>query len=387
MLVSKAEMTALKITNNYMDTSAKMLAGEQGFVFGELLERGYLKLNNDRSCLRLTRAGAEILRCAGVAVKEYVPQSGRVLERRLQGSQVALYLCNLGIDVFLTKMPTSITEPAYLASAELRRQKCSNVLGMSKFLGLLYTTAETYAVYNVSDSAEKFFPTTDEDIFTRELIRANAPAKILYVSEQSLVEMAQTFVQTDSAEKRAEKVKHGCTFYQAIKRFTAPVSLLSLHKSENQMRIMLTEDYKMRLAKFMLDTGCSPVVADFVDAKFADGYFIVFIDFDVKRLEQALAVIKELHILVLTEQLSALEILLKNRKSQRRDEPQRAGLPDRRANLDTNRIETYAIDARKAFEILEIPEPENMNLVQYTTKEGVGVIANKVTNHKTKKHV
>jgi hypothetical protein len=362
MLMSKAEMAALWVIGEYMDAPAKMLEGRQGFTLSTLLQQGFLKHNRERTCLRLSGEGAEILRLTGVEVKEYGLRSkGRILERRLQNTEVALFFSEAGVDVFAKEIPQQIAEPMYLSAAIFRRQKCANVLGMSKFLGLLYTLAETYAVYNVSDTAEKFFPTTDEDIFTRELIRANAPAKILYVSEQSLVEMAQAVVQTPPAEKG----KNGCTFYQAIKRFNVPVSLLSISDkaSENQMRIMLTEDYKMRLARFMLDTGCSPIVADFIDAKFADGYFIVFIDFDVKRLEQALRVIKELHILVLTEQLSALEILLKNRKA-----------------------ETYAIDAHKAFEILEIPEPEDMNLAQYKTEEGVGVIANKVTTHKTKKH-
>jgi hypothetical protein len=362
MLISKAEMAVLRIVGLYMDAPAKMPTGTWGLALDSLQKFGYLKANRAGTSLRLTGAGAEILECAGLKTRTETrtQKEGRVLERRLQNTELALYLCNLGIDVFLAKMPKSTLEPAYLASAELRRQKSSNVLGMSKFLGLLYAPAETYAVYNVADAAEKFYPATDEDVFTRELICANAPAKILYVSEQSLVEIAQAVVESPPAEKG----KQSCTFFQAIERFNVPVSLLSFHKSESQMRIILTADYKQKLAKFMLDTGCSPVVADFVDAKFAGGYFIVFIDFDVKRLEQALRVIKDLHILVLTEQLAALEVLLKNRKA-----------------------ETYAIDAQKAFEILEIPEPQNMNLIQYKTEEGVGVIASKSNNRKTKKHV
>jgi hypothetical protein len=40
MLVSKAEMTALKIVGAHMETSAKMLAGEWQFPFEQLLAFG-----------------------------------------------------------------------------------------------------------------------------------------------------------------------------------------------------------------------------------------------------------------------------------------------------------------------------------------------------------
>jgi hypothetical protein len=350
MLVSKAEMSALKIAAVYMDTPAKMLEGEQGVVLSEMLERGYLKFSNDCSCLRLSAGGAEILRRAEVDVKEYVPQSGRALARRLQGSQVALFLSSLGVDVFQKSVPKTIAEPVYLASAELRRQKCSNVLGMSKFLGLLYAPAETFAVYNVSDSAETLFPATDEDVFTRELICGNSAAKILYLSQQTLAEMSRVVVESAPAETS----KHGCTFVQAIGRFNSPVSLISTLESANQMRVMPAVGYREKLARFMLGSGYSSVNADFVDAKFAGGYFLVFIDFDIKRLEQALRLIKSLHILVLSEQLSALDVLLKNRKA-----------------------EIYAIDSAKVFEVLDIPEPVDLNSQAHLLKEGGGVIATK----------
>lgn len=364
MLVSKAEITALKIIALYMDAPAKIPAGERGFALREILERGYLKYNCERTCLRLTEAGAEILRRADVHVKEYVPQSGRALERRIQGSQVALFLSSLGIDVFAAKKPTAVSEPVcspkYLASAELRRQKSANVLGMSKFLGLLYTNGATYVVYNVSDTAEKLYPANDEDVFKRELISANAPAKILYVSERSLLEMAQTVVESAPAENG----KQGCTFTQAIRRFNAPVSLLSLRESSDQLRIMLTDDYKEKLARFMLNVSYSAVTAAFIDAKFKAGYLLVAIDFDVKRLEQALAVIKNLHVLVLAEQVAALKLLLRDRQAQ-----------------------ICTITAQEAFEVLGIPVLENANLEQFRTQEGVGIIARKCTNSKTQKHV
>jgi hypothetical protein len=366
MLVSKAEMEALKIVGVYMDAPAKILESPLGVALGELLSFGFLKHNKEHTCLRLTKAGAEILQSAGVVVKEYMPQSGRTLERRLQGSRIALFLSGLEINVLnvlLEEAPKTILKPSYLSSAEIRRQKYGNVLGMSKFLGLLYSAETTYVIYNVSDTAEIFFPQTDEDIFTREIISANNPAKILYVSDKSLNEMAELVSEHSPTETKSETQSRGCRFYQAIKRFNSPVSLVSMNESADQLRIMLTENYRQKLARHMLNASYLPVAADFVDAEFKKGYLLVFIDFDIKRLKQALSIIKSLHILVLDEQVAALETLLNGRKCN---------------------AEIYSINPQEAFEVLEIPEPVDMNLVPFKTKEGVGVIAATTTRPNSK---
>jgi hypothetical protein len=353
MLISKAEMGALRVVGMYKDAPAKIA---ERYMLTELSDYGYLKFNRARTCLRLTEAGAEILLRAGIKAEVEVRSAGymRVLVRRMQNAEAALFFNSIGIDVFLDNVPKEVSESVYLSSSALRRQKYANVLGMSKFMGLLYTGAETFAVYNTADMAEKLYPQTDEDVFTREIISANAPAKILYVSDESLNTMAESVsvsAQADMA-KTAESVPHGCTFAQAIWRFGVPVSLVSMCDGENQLRIMLTENHRDRIARHMLTGGYSQVNADFVDAKFKNGYLIVFIDFDVKRLEQALRIVKDLHIIVLDEQLAALDVLLAERK-----------------------VEVYSIEAKRLFDILGIPALENANLEQYKTKEGVGVIA------------
>ena len=368
MLISKAEMIALQIVGEYTDAPAEMLMGKQGLPLCEMLGHGYLKFSENKSSLRLTKAGAEILSKIGVNVKIGIRSTGRKLQRKLQGAQAAMFLSSLGINVFVSSVPKSIFEPMYLSSAELRRQKYSNVLGMSKFLGLLYAKEVSYVVYNISGlaaRAEIFYPQTDEDIFTREIISANNPAEILYVSDKSLYEMAAAFVETQSNKTPTEKIKHGCGFYQAIERFNVPMKLVSMPESADQLRIMLTEDYRDKLARYMLNADYAWTAADFVDSKmlgFKDGYFIVFIDFDVKKLERALSIIHDLHILVLKEQIPALKILLQNRKAK-----------------------IYSITSSEAFEVLGIPPPVNMNLEQYKTAEGVGIIAHRAIKKQNKR--
>jgi len=99
MLLSKAEMTALRVVGMFADTPAEMLrAVDWGNVFSEMLERGYLKFNREKTSLRLTETGVEILSEAGVYVKAGTRATGRILVRRFQASQVALLIGGLGID-------------------------------------------------------------------------------------------------------------------------------------------------------------------------------------------------------------------------------------------------------------------------------------------------
>jgi len=347
MLISKAEMESLRVISVYKDAPAEILNTER-YMLNTLLDLGYLKLNRAKTSLRLTKAGAEVLLSAGIPAEIETRSAGymRMLERRMQSTQVALFFNSMDINVFSEDIPREILELRYLPTSVLRGNNYSNVLGMSKFIGLLYTVEFTYAVYNISNPTETFYPQTDEDIFTREIISANTPVKILYVSGRNLDEMAEGIVKQSPTEKRI------CGFEQAIERFNSPVCLVSMNDTGcNQLRIMLTEDYKEKLARDMLEEDYCYVNADFLDASFNGKYLIVFIDFDVKRLETALKIVNNLHILVLKEQLPALRVLLNNRKAV-----------------------IYAIEAEKSFEVLGIPKPQDRSTEQYKTKEGGGVV-------------
>jgi hypothetical protein len=133
MLISKEEMETLMIVGTYMDAPAKMLEGMWGLSLKKLLEFEFLKYNKELTSLRLTEAGAEILLEIGIKVKTGTRVIGRTLERRHQGVQVAMLLSELGIDVFLKDLINGVVvEPAYLSSAQMRRQGYKNMLGRPK---------------------------------------------------------------------------------------------------------------------------------------------------------------------------------------------------------------------------------------------------------------
>lgn len=361
MLISKAEMDALRVTGVYMDAPAKIFEGIGKNVLGCMLADGYLKFDREHTCLRLTEGGAEILRQAGLRVREYVYQSKeRVLTRRLQGAETAMFFCGLGIDVFLKSFPDEAAGTGYLATAEIRRQKGENVLGRSKFFGLLYTSDTTYAVYNVSDPAEILYPGTEEDVFDRRLFLAGNPAKILYVSDKPLTAMAEAYVKTPPAEIKKDGNKISGSFYQVVEHFTMPVCFVPNNAfGAVQLQIMQTENYRDILAWSMVPKSYSKPLVDYIDAIHSKGYLLVFIDFNVKRLEKALVYGDKLSILVLKEQEEALEILLKGR--------------------ETN---VACLSQEEVLQALKIKPLENRRLKQFTTEKGVGVFAKRFNkNH------
>ncbi|MCL2637509.1 MAG: hypothetical protein FWD48_03980 [Oscillospiraceae bacterium] len=357
MLISKAEMDVLRIVGAHKDAPAEIIKNVLGEFLDDMLERGYLKSTRENTNLRLTNAGVKLLLEAGTKAKTGTRVIGRTLERRHQGAQVSIFLCELGIDVFLKDVIKEvIVNPAYLSSAEMRRQGYKNMVGMSKFNGLLYSNKVTYAVYNVSDTSEKFYPLTDESVFKCEIIRAHVPAEIMYIADCSLKEMAETYVNRPPAEI-IENASPAADFYQAIELFTAPVYLVPADSiGRAQLQIMLTENYKEKLARYMIDATFREPPANYLDAVFDENkHLIIFIDFDVKRLEKAIRLTENLHILVLTEQEDALRALLNGRSAA-----------------------IYSIDTNEVLnDVLQIPPLENRRLEQFRNEKGDGVLAEK----------
>jgi hypothetical protein len=359
MLISKAEIEALKIVDAYYDTPAKMVTSAVwGELFNELLKQGFLKYNRECTCLRLTEDGAKILQRVGIKTREYkFRAAGRTMERRLQSTETAMLFSEIGANVLLNSLPkeSEVVKPLYLSAAEMRRRKKENVFGMSKFIGLLYSAGITYGVYNVSSPAETFFPLTDEELFKRELIMANAPAKIMYIADCGLEKMAEAYVNTSPTET-VENASPLADFYQAIELFTYPVCFVPIDAcGVTQLQIMLTDNYRSKLARCMIDVDFRNPPANYLDAAFGDNeHLIVFIDFDVKRLEKAIRLAKNLNVLVLTEQENALRTLIKG--------------------YDVN---VCLIEADEVFSELKIPQLENKLLRQFTTEKGDGMLAEK----------
>lgn len=360
MLINKAEMEALRIVSEYMDAPAEIFKNMEDESLDDMLVRGYLKHNRELSSLRLTEDGAEILQRAGIEAKEYVSQSKkRVLVRRHQGAKVAMFLREAGVDVFLKEKPLEITEPVYISAAEIRRHGKRNVLGRAKFIGLLYTSKVTYAVYDVSSPDERIYPLTEHDIFKRERIRVNNPEKVMYIADCDLSQMTQAYVTSPPAEI-VEDAPTPADFYQAIDLFPAPVCFAPIDTIGSiQLKIMLTENYREKLARYMLNVSYHSPPADFVDAAFKGGFLLVFIDFDVKRLENALGATDKLSILIFKQQEPALETLLR----------------DRQAKI------AY-ITPKEAFEALQIPPPKNWQLNQFTNEKGDGVYAKRFNKNR-----
>ena len=210
-------------------------------------------------------------------------------------------------------------------------------------------------------SYEAIVQSLNDHIFRREIIRANAPAEIMYIADSGLTAMITAYINSAPA-KIKEDTAFSADFGQAVNLFSSPVYFIPADDcGKNQLYIMLAENYNEKIARYMLPVSYRPPDNDLIDARFGDdGSLIVLIDFNVKRLEKALRLTDNLHVLVLEEQMPALKVLLNGRGA-----------------------EIYSIKAKEAFEILGIPPPVDLRLEQFTNEKGVGVIAERFVKRKS----
>ena len=351
MLLSVAEMDLLKIIGVYRECPTTHY---QRAEIVALLSHRLVRINKARTSYRLTWEGAKILTsaCVQAEVDKNPRSEGRVLERRLQAVEIALFLNLLEANIFLEKVSKEVTNPGFLSTNVIRSLKSSNVLGISKFNGVIYTKSMTYITYNVSNEDELIFPQIDEEVFRREVIRANNPVKILYMKSATLDEMLYSLL------NNVCKNGNQFSYYSAIDEFSSPVCLVPLNAcGQAQLQIMLTENYGEKVAQYLLKSEYVKTETPWADAIYAatGEYLLVFFDFDIKRLRKAMSVTDKLLVLVLSEQETALDLL-----------------------LDRKSITKFTISREEVFSVLGIKPPECKNRKPFLTETGDGIIAEEI---------
>jgi len=360
MLVSKAKMEALRIVGFYKDYNAdvfrpaKMYSEAEAKIFTELLNRRLITFNRKRTSLHITSKGLDVLNKAGLGegIGKYKLSENRLMARRHQNAKIAFFLNEIDVDVFLTDIPQRVTGSGFLSASKTRDKSGSNIIGKSKFNGLLYTKSQTYVIYNLTNMNSAVLPLPEENIFMRESIKAHNPVTVLYMCNCGLEQMLNNLLFSTPDYK-----KISCGYYDAIQEFSVPVCLVPINSlGLVQMQIMLTQDYKRKIAKDIFRQHFRQSKARWADGINSDvnKYLVVFFDFDIKRLQEALSVEKEnLYVLVLKEQKAAVKLLLNS--------------------LNMSKVKVGTISKNEAFRILNIQSPQDKNLMQFLTADGIGI--------------
>jgi hypothetical protein len=232
MLLNKAEANILLIAGFYKAVPANLSPDLGGDTLKWLIEMNLLKLNRSKTTCRLSNKGRELLATAGFVFKpdKHPLGDSELLTRRLQSAEIALALQQIGVDVFLQDLPREPIPQTYLSAYALRINSCSNILGMAKFNGYLYTPNIVYIIYHLGNKLSGFYPSTESETFIRHARSINRDWRVLFIGGKDYKEMKEML-----NRKKESKLKNDCNFIDAMNEFE---NVLTLPLSKNGLRML-----------------------------------------------------------------------------------------------------------------------------------------------------
>jgi len=343
MLLSKTEVNILLTAGFYKAVPANLSPDLGGNALKELFDLKLLKLNRSKTTCRLTNKGISLLAAAGYNFRpdKHPLGDSDMLIRRLQSAEIALALQQIGVDVFLKDLPRTPGGNKYLSAYALRRNSCSNILGMAKFNGYYFAPETTYIIYHLSSKLSGFYPNTESETFIRHMQSIESDWQILFVGGKDYEEMFDLL-----HRKKESGKKNDGNFLDMVDMFSNVGALPLNSAGLRTLRIMNTPDYKERIVKYFknTDTTGKNTIAD----GFHEGQCMqVNLDNNLNRQGNALKHYKNIH-LIMPEQDSYWTC----------------------GDSEINRV-TLSID--KMEEILDIGKPQNPDFNAFIGKNGKAI--------------
>ena len=305
MLLTNAEMDLLRLCgwckdlpaySQYLDCSD----------FKALLLTGLLFNSRNGQSVRLTNEGRNLLETVGYVYEKdnTVRSVGSRLTKRLETSELMLFLFQGKTDVFCSSVPDRNSPLSFLPAFALRREKNKNPLGTARFNGMLYTKNTATALYYISEQNDGLYPETERNTFSMNILTGGRKSAAAFTGAGELGELL-TFAQRKTTNSRA------LPYFDAVRRLDCSVSFFPL--SENgarQMRIMSVKEHRRLIAQNILKKKYTPPEHRWYDA---GGKILVGIDLDFPRMETAAEY--GVHIFLLDWQVDAAKEILRGKKA------------------------------------------------------------------------
>ena len=305
MLLTNAEMDLLRLCgwckdlpaySQYLDCSD----------FKALLLTGLLFNSRNNQSVRLTNEGRNLLEAVGYIYEKdnTVRSVGSRLTKRLETSELMLFLFQGKTDVFCSSVPDRNSPLSFLPAFSLRREKNKNPLGTARFNGMLYTKNTATALYYISDRNDGLYPETERNTFSMNILTGGRKSAAAFTGAGELGELL-TFAQRKTTNSRA------LPYFDAVRRLDCPVSFFPLSANgARQMRIMSVKEHRRLIAQNILKKKYTPPEHRWYDA---GGKILVGIDLDFPRMETAAEY--GVHIFLLDWQVDAAKEILRGKKA------------------------------------------------------------------------
>lgn len=315
MLFDRAEIEVLRLCAWCKDLPAHGCRNIPAEILDTLLFLKLIRLSRNGQGYRCTPEGLALLQGAEMGYRQdktYRSDSG-ALERRYQLAEISSFFWRYGAGVFAEAPPAEKQSHVFLPSFALRRKQHANILGGTRLAGFYYTKDTVFIPYFIPRDNNGIYPDVEQRTFRAETLLQGRHPHILYTGEGDL----ERIIETVSFKK--ERGPKATTMYykDAMDQFGCPVAIMPMTADGmRQLRILSVPDYRQRLVKNILGTNYLPSTSLQSDGRSASENYIIGIDCNITRFENAVRARKPTNIFVLPFQAEAVQKLLAGTKAQ-----------------------------------------------------------------------
>lgn len=343
LVFTEQEISTLSLFAMCRDVPKECTALMDAEILETLLSYRYIRYSRNGISIRVTKEGHELLQKASLDFPSdgQYRCSGSVLERRLNVAHLIFWLKRSGINRFLQK-PTLIDGFSFLPSFMLRREKGRNVIGSSRFIGILYADKIAFTCYYIADSFDGIYPDAEQRIFSSEFLTCRKKPKVIITGKSDFEELVKTSMNCKSTASTAE------SYFDAVQKFKYESCFVPMNDSGfRQLKILSIKNYKKQIFDAILPNDyeiCKTIEYDALQ-KSTGEKFLISLDGNISRLLQRGN--EKVHAVMLTEHIRTAGKILKG------------------SNVIIHPVELKVIE-----QLLRITVPYKSRPMPYMTKEG-----------------
>ncbi len=267
--------------------------------------------------------------------------SGSILERRFNCASWIFWLKKNGVDRYLEK-PQLFDDFSFLPSFMLRRERGKNILGGSRFIGILYAEKLAFTCYYVSDSYDGIYPDAEQRTFSSEFLTCRKKPKVIITGKTSYEELMKAARFSKSTASTAEN------YFDAVQKFKCESCFIPMSNDGfRQLRILSIKNYKKQIFDAILpkDYEISKTAECDAVQKTTGEKYLISIDGNIPRLLQRGN--EKIHAVMLSSHIKTASKFLKG------------------SNIIIHPVELNVIE-----QLLRITTPYPRDPVPFTNKEG-----------------
>lgn len=343
MVFTEQEISTLSLFAMCRDVPKECTALMNAEMLEVLLSYRLIRYSRNSLSIRMTPLGHELLQKAGLDFerdKQYRPK-GSVLQKRLDSAHLIFWLKSNGINRFLQK-PTLVDGYAYLPSFMMRREKGKNILGGSRFIGILYAEKIAFTCYYVSDFYDGIYAVSEQRMFSSEFLTCRKTPKVIITGKANFDELVKTSMNCKSTASTAE------SYFDAVQKFKCETCFVPMNDNGfRQLKILGIKNYKKQIFDAILPNDYELCKTSEYDAlqKSTGEKFLISIDGNISRLSNRSD--ETIHAVMLTEHVRTASRILRG------------------SNVIIHPVELKVIE-----QVLRITEPYRGKPMPYMTKEG-----------------